>query len=277
MIQVRHVRFRWGEMPLHWIPDDAHTTKVIDVLHLLLPAGERWMVRVMKKAMPYVANDHLRDEMDGFLRQEGWHGRSHAQVVERWKELGIDVTRFTREIDWLFDTLLADRPLGMRVPARLEKRWIGARMALVAAIEHYTAALAEFALDRGFLAGTDADPTMISLLKWHAAEEIEHGHVAFDASVALGVGGLQRRAAFALVTLMLWYEWIRGVRFLAKADPSSTVRASWREVFRAGRQGRLPRMRELLRHTVSYYKPFYHPSKQVSIDLARGVLMSLAS
>jgi len=277
MIQVRHPRFRWDELAFNWIPDDPHTSKVVDVLHLLLPAGERWMVRVMKKAIPYVKGEHLRAEMDGFLRQEGWHGRSHAQIIERWTQLGVDATAFTREIDWLFERLLADRPLGMRVPARLEKAWVAARISLVAAIEHYTAAIAEFALDPSFLAGTKADPGMISLLKWHAAEEVEHGHVAFDASRALGVGGVHRRAAFAVVSAMIWYEWIRGTRFLASVDPEHRLRASWREVFRAGRQGRLPKLRELLRHTVSYYKPFYHPSKQVQADRARAVLSALAS
>lgn len=272
MLEVRHPRFQWQDTPLDWIPGDPHTTKVIDVLHLLLPAGERWMARVMKQAAPLIEDEALRADVDGFLRQEAWHGRSHAQVVEHWKELGVDVADYAPQIDWLFDVLLADKPFGKRVPAWLRTRWIAWRVAVIAAIEHYTAVLAEFALDPAFLASANPDPMMLDLLLWHAAEEAEHGHVAFEASIALGVGGAARRLLFALVTAALWYEWIRGVRFLSRADPKRRVRASWREFFRAARQGRLPTLGAALRWSISYYKPRYHPRKQFATVRAMDVL-----
>lgn len=275
MLEVRHPRFHWQDTPLNWIPDDPHTTKVIDVLHLLLPAGERWMARVMNQAVPLIEDAALRADVDGFLRQEAWHGRSHAQVVEHWKELGVDATPYTRQIDWLFEQLLADKPFGKRVPARLRKRWIAWRVAMIAAIEHYTAVLAEFALDPAFLANTNADPMMRELILWHAAEEAEHGHVAFESSIALGVGGVARRLLFALITAAIWYEWIRGVRFLARVDPDRNVRASWKEFFRAARQGRLPTLRSALRWSISYYKPLYHPRKQFTTARAIEVLAHL--
>ena len=37
----RMVRFDWSDTTLHWVPDDPFSTHMINVLHLLLPEGER--------------------------------------------------------------------------------------------------------------------------------------------------------------------------------------------------------------------------------------------
>jgi predicted metal-dependent hydrolase len=47
-LKARKVAFEWSDTPLHWIPGDPFTTHTINVLHLLLPAGERWFVHVYK-------------------------------------------------------------------------------------------------------------------------------------------------------------------------------------------------------------------------------------
>ena len=52
--QRRMVRFDWTDTPLHWVPDDPFSTHMINVLHLLLPAGERWFINVVNEAAPLV-------------------------------------------------------------------------------------------------------------------------------------------------------------------------------------------------------------------------------
>ena len=42
VLQPRDVRFDWSALPMHWVPDEPVTTHVMNVLHLLLPEGERW-------------------------------------------------------------------------------------------------------------------------------------------------------------------------------------------------------------------------------------------
>src|SRR5207244_1214272 len=46
----RKVHFDWSTTAPHWVPDDPFTSHVINVLHLLLPAGERWFIDVVNKA-----------------------------------------------------------------------------------------------------------------------------------------------------------------------------------------------------------------------------------
>ncbi|WP_374194812.1 metal-dependent hydrolase [Streptomyces sp. VRA16 Mangrove soil] len=58
-ITPRRVSFDWEATPLHWIPDEPTATHVINVLHLLLPAGERWFVKVFKEGLSLVENTFL--------------------------------------------------------------------------------------------------------------------------------------------------------------------------------------------------------------------------
>jgi predicted metal-dependent hydrolase len=52
VLQPRDVHFDWSGVPLHWIPGEPAATHFINVLHLLLPAGEDWFVRVFQQSRP---------------------------------------------------------------------------------------------------------------------------------------------------------------------------------------------------------------------------------
>src|ERR1700742_3849689 len=77
-IKARHVRFDWRGTPIQWIPGDPSSTHVINVLNLLFPAGELWFCRVYNKTLPLIADPQLRENAEGFLRQEAVHSRSHG-------------------------------------------------------------------------------------------------------------------------------------------------------------------------------------------------------
>ena len=44
LLHPRDVPFDWSELPMHWIPGEPFATHLLNVLHLLLPEGERWFV-----------------------------------------------------------------------------------------------------------------------------------------------------------------------------------------------------------------------------------------
>ena len=272
-LEARRTRFDWSRTPLRWIPGDAHTAHVIDVLHLLLPTGERWFARVLHHAIPLIDDAELRAQVGGFIRQEAWHAHAHAEVVAHYKAHGVDMAPFIAKIEWLFDQLLDDEPLGREVPPRLERAWLDLRVAIIAAIEHYTAVLGAWALEADGLDAARADATMLDLIRWHAAEEIEHRAIAFDAARALGIGWLRRQLAYALVAPIFWYVWIAGTRFLARADPSpERTRPSWRRLYIATRRGRLPSVSRLARATLRYVWPGFHPLAEGSLERALAYL-----
>ena len=90
-LKARKVSFDWEETPLHWVPGDPFNTHTINVLHLLLPAGERWFVHVYKQALPYITDDRLREDVIGFIGQEAIHSQAHDDVLPHLRKLGLDL------------------------------------------------------------------------------------------------------------------------------------------------------------------------------------------
>ncbi len=110
-LKARNVAFDWADTPLHWIPGDPFSTHTINVLHLLLPAGERWFVHVYKQVLPYIRDPRLREDVIGFIGQEAMHSQAHDEVLPHLKEQGLDPAPYTAQVDWLFEKLLGDRTL----------------------------------------------------------------------------------------------------------------------------------------------------------------------
>ncbi|HEY4244668.1 MAG TPA: metal-dependent hydrolase [Kofleriaceae bacterium] len=263
MLEVRRTRFDWTQTPLAWIPGDPHSAKVIDVLHLLLPKGERWFCRVLHDALPHVRDAALREDIEGFLRQEAWHARAHDLVGDHLADHGVEIESYTKYLDSLFDVILADRNWG--------RWWLGFRLSLVGGLEHYTANLGHWALNAGALDAAGADPVMLDLLRWHSAEEVEHRAVTHDTAQALGVSYPTRVLAFAFVVPVFWYAWGKGAGYLARRDPASPP-ANWRDFFRGGREGKLPTLGYLARATLRYFSPRYHPRREGDLAQAQAYL-----
>ena len=55
----RQVRFDWSNLPMHWVPGDPFVTHMINVLHLLLPEGERHFIKAVLEASSLVDDPEL--------------------------------------------------------------------------------------------------------------------------------------------------------------------------------------------------------------------------
>jgi uncharacterized protein len=270
--QPRNVTFDWADLPTHWVPGQPFVTHTINVLHLLLPAGERWFIDVFTQALPLIKDDKLREEVHGFIGQEAIHARSHQGVLDHWKAKGIDTDPYVQQIEWMFAKALGDRDL----LSKRREEWLIERLSIIAAIEHITAMLGNWALNSPALDAAGADPTMMDLLRWHGAEEVEHRAVAFDLFTHLD-GRYLRRVRGMIVTapIMVWL-WARGVAFLMRTDPKLDDRskARWRHYFRASRRHLLPPAHRLVLGTLNYARPSYHPSQEFSTGQAVAYLAS---
>ncbi|GAA2148715.1 metal-dependent hydrolase [Kitasatospora kazusensis] len=271
VLEPRDVRFDWSRLPLHWIPDEPMATHTINVLHLLLPEGERWFVRVFKEALPMITDEQLREEVLGFIGQEAIHAEAHQEVLEHLLAQGLDPQPYIRQVSWFFRRVLGDKP-GLTATQRREN--IIERVAVVAAVEHFTAFLGNWALNSPGLDRAQADPTMLDLLRWHGAEEVEHRSVAYDLMVHLDPGYLRRVRGMAVSGPLLVHLWVRGVRFLLAADPTlhGRVKPTWREAQQIGRRGLLPEFGRMTRSAVRYFKPGYHPTQEGSSSQALSYL-----
>ncbi|MFI1969878.1 metal-dependent hydrolase [Streptomyces cinnamoneus] len=271
-IAPRRVSFTWHDTPLHWIPDEPTATHVINVLHLLLPAGERWFVKVFKEALPLVRDEALLKDVKGFMGQEATHSVQHAYVLDHLAEQGLDTSPYTRHVDFLFDVLLGERPpFGLPVT---DREWLRFRLSVIAATEQFTAVLGDWVLQAEGLDHAGSDPVMLDLLRWHGAEEVEHRSVAFDMYEHCG-GELPGRYArrvlgMAITAPVLMYLWTWGTDYLLRRDPrlASRGRYSLREYNRAVAKGLLPSLRELGSAVPRYLRRTYHPSQEGSLRRA---------
>lgn len=187
-ITPRRVSFDWEETPLHWIPDEPTATHVINVLHLLLPAGERWFVKVFKEGLPLVRDPELLKDVKGFMGQEATHSVQHSYVLDHLAAQDLDTDAYTKHVDYLFRKILGETPpLGVPIP---EPEWLRFRLSVIAAIEQFTAVLGDWVLAAEGLDRAGADEVMLDLLRWHGAEEVEHRAVAFDMYQHCGGEGL---------------------------------------------------------------------------------------
>lgn len=249
----RRPAFDFSATPLHWMPKDPQLTHTVNVLHLLLPAGERWFLKVFKEAMPYVKDQNLRTRMKAFMGQEEIHGRTHQLAVEHFAKQGLDATAFLADLDSLFTTLQEPRPFGQRW-------WLVRRLSIIAAIEHLTCVLANFMWEaQARWLSEGADPEMVRCLQWHASEEIEHRRVAFEVARALGAGTTDRAMAMAVVFPVLTGIWMKGTATLMRADPTQPGPATWTRFMKHGLAGELPPFSSLVANVGRYLSPGHDP------------------
>ncbi|MGH9298410.1 MAG: metal-dependent hydrolase [Acidimicrobiales bacterium] len=269
-LERRKVRFDWADTPLHWVPEDPFSTHMINVLHLLLPAGERWFIGVVNEAAPLVDDPELSEAIKPFVQQESWHAFAHSVVLKHLAEHGIDSEPFTNRLDKWFSRIGSDKP---NWPEPLRRWWLHRRLADVAAIEHFTAVLGYWVIQNRGLDYAGADPMMLDLLRWHGAEEVEHRALVYDVYENVS-GSYATRAVGMLFTapaLLSW--WLAGLKYLMAQDPTIDAAPRVRDWLRASRQYRVPGPWQLLVTTPArYMRRSHHPAGEASTELAMRYL-----
>lgn len=139
---------------------------------------------------------------------------------------------------------------------------------MTCAYEHCTAVLADLTLRHdALLAG--AEPRMQTLWRWHAAEETEHGAVAFDLYQALGGNLTWRRRWFTYVLVLFSLDCLGQTLLNLKRDRSLWRLSTWRSAlsFMLGRNGVL---RLSVPTLLRYYRADFHPAHQADSQPAQG-------
>jgi uncharacterized protein len=271
-IQARRVHFDVSTTPLHWIPDHPVASNVVSLLHLILPAAERWFVATYNEALPLVKDPRLAEDMRGFIGQEGTHAKVHQRLLHDFLEQhGIDPTPMLDQMEYVFTKVLApstsDDPK-VRMNRLCDRLWF------IAAIEHYTAVMGDFALNCTW-DEFGADPTMADVLRWHGSEEVEHRSVAHDVAAYFHDSYVDRIGAMVMAMIGIYSFFQRGATFLMKADPGVDV--GWwttqRLRMRDSQLGLLPKYRKLFgSNTLMYFRPGFTPQQMGSTAQAVAYL-----
>jgi predicted metal-dependent hydrolase len=247
-------RFPWPTQPMRrwWYGGNPYATHRCNALNLLFPAGEAFFVRSVRHYLPRIEDPVLRERVRAFIGQEAQHGRAHDASFVAIEGAGIDLSTIRRRYERLaFGVIEPIAPPALR-------------LSVTVALEHLTAAFATHALSTPGL--DQIDEPMLSLLRWHAAEEIEHKSVAFDVlrevapSYPLRVGGM------VLATVLLGLFWEVMTRSMLAQD-DQIDRAQLAEARRAY-FAMLSQYDWWGECFAPYLRPDFHPDQQANDQLA---------
>ena len=275
-IKPRKVKFEWQNTPVDWIPEQPFISYFINEINMILPAGEFWFCRLYNKVLPQIQDPKLKEDVQAFIRQEAMHAQAHNSANKEYLTVrNINIQRNLNVMDFLFGELLADAPLGLKVPKVLEHQWDLFRLGIVATVEHMTCVLGKYVLYNNEWEKLGADASMLDLVKWHGAEEIEHRTVAFDLYRHLGGGYIARYYLSVVVIAAVLGLWVDGAAHIMKQDPRfKSIRPAvykpwvWREWYRISQKDHnlMPNPFWLISQQLGYLMPWYDPLHEAKTE-----------
>ncbi len=184
-VRARRIRFAHpaGSLDRHYVDGDLVMSHIVAVLSAMFPESEDFFVRSVRRHAAAVTDPELRKQVAGFIGQEVTHGREHRALNDRLHHMGYP----TRRVDHHTKRALRNAERALKPITCL---------AITAALEHYTAALAETLLTDERAQDLLGTTEVRELLLWHAVEEAEHKSVAFD--VYRAAGGTERRRTWTM-------------------------------------------------------------------------------
>jgi predicted metal-dependent hydrolase len=164
------------DMPKHFASDgDLIESHLAACMSAVFPDGEDYFVRSVRHYRDRIEDPALKRQVAGFIGQESVHGREHRALNDRLAEHGYPVKRMEKLTEF-----------GLSLRTRFAPPI--ANLALTAALEHFTATLAELLMTDTDVQHRFGDAAVRDLFLWHALEESEHKAVAFDVYRAVGGG-----------------------------------------------------------------------------------------
>jgi predicted metal-dependent hydrolase len=257
-LRARVMGFEFADsIPRHWVADAAVPTHMGNALHLIFPMGERFFVRSVKKFADTLDDPALKAQVRGFYAQEGRHAHEHEKVFAWMERQGYDIQGFLK-----IYKRIAYRGIERIAPAKLS-------LATTAALEHYTAIMAENALEHNLL--DRVHPAMREMLTWHACEEIEHKAVAYDVLQKVAPSYPLRVAGMFMATTTLLGFWFLGAAMLLRQEKGLGLREIFRQLRLAMQANPLGR-RVFVRGIREYLRRDFHPWQTDNLALARSYL-----
>jgi predicted metal-dependent hydrolase len=247
-IQTRRIALdaSFQDVPRHFAADgDLLLSHLAAALSAVFPDGEDFFVRSVRRFRDQITDPDLKRQVSGFIGQEAMHGREHRAFNDRLDQLGYP----TKKVEWL-----TKRGLALRERLLSDE----SNLAVTAALEHFTATLAELVLSSEETRAQFGHDAVKDLFLWHALEESEHKAVAFD--VYRAIGGSERMRVVTMNILRIGFILAMAVQMCASllGDPATyrpgKLRRSWRSFRRS------PFFRkEIWDQLRDYNRPGFHP------------------
>jgi len=193
--KARRVRFAMpaGTSRQHFVDGDLVMSHFVSTLSATFPEGEDFFIRSVREYRHQLSDADLLKAVNGFIAQEATHRHQHRLLNDRLQAMGYPTHGIDRHVK--------------KLVGRLEKRFAPKmRLAVTAALEHYTATFAEIILTSDEAQKLIGDTEVRPILLWHAFEESEHKAVAFDVFRTIGGSERTRVWGMRIATIILFSE-----------------------------------------------------------------------
>lgn len=277
-ITPRRPAFDFSKSSLHWIKDDPIASNILNVIHPITPAPERWFCQTFREALPYIQDEKLKQAAIAFIKQEASHSYGHTLVNRQLHIVEQHLQDYLKLLDWIFDDMIGSNPLGIKLKnAKLKKHWLKTRLGMVAAAEHITGVLGHWVLNAETLEKSAIEIELFRLLQWHGAEEVEHREVA-DAMFRSMSNSITLRTASAVFIFPLFSILaILGIYQIMEKDTEFPQPFKIRDYLRAARQDRVPKAQMLLKAGIRYFNPKHSPLNEGNTQQALNFLKKMGS
>ncbi len=256
-VPTRRVSFEesLAKIDRHYALDgDLLPSHFFAALSSMFPDGEDFFVRSVRHFRSEITDPELSRQVSGFIGQESIHGREHRAFNRRLAQLGYPTLKFEAFTRW-----------GLKNRERICTP--KANLAATAALEHFTATLAELMLTDEEARMFPGEPAVHDLFLWHALEECEHKSVAYD--VYCAVGGSERTRVLTMKGIRIGLIVAIAVQMAISlsTDPATYEKGRLRASFRRFRATPMFR-REIWQQLREYDRPGFHPDDRDTTELA---------
>ena len=247
-VPTRRISFEEAlqSVPKHFAADgDLLHSHVAASLSAVFPDGEDFFVKSVRHFRDQITDPTLKRQVAGFIGQEAMHGREHRAFNDRLAQLGYP----TKQVERFTEKGLA-----------LRWRLLSAKsnLATTAALEHFTATLAELLLTSEETRESFGHEEVKNLFVWHALEESEHKAVAFDVYKAVGGTERMRRVTMNVITVGFLAGMVVQVGISLAFDRATYKRGNLRRSWKKFRRSPVMQ-RDVWRRLREYNRPDFHP------------------
>ncbi len=255
-IPTRRVAFEdtIADLPKHFATDgDLLSSHLAAALSSVFPDGEDFFVRSVRHYRDQITDPDLKRQVSGFIGQEAVHGREHRVLNDRFAELGYPTKESERFTRW-----------GLELRTKLAPPI--SNLAATAALEHFTATLAEMLLSNEEAREMFGHAGVRDLFLWHALEESEHKAVAFD--VYKAVGGGERTRVWTMKGLRFGFVFGMALQLIGSMlrDRETYRRGVLRKSWKRFKTSPLL-SREIWAQLKDYDRPDFHPNDRDTTEL----------
>ncbi|MFO1480906.1 MAG: metal-dependent hydrolase [Turneriella sp.] len=264
-MQVRKPTFDFSQISRYYFADNAWVTHTMNALHVIVPIGELFFIR----AVPGLADQApaaQKQDIRKFIGQESVHDQVHRQFWQTLREQKLPVDVFAEFF----------RSTAIDTMEPIVERLLGKKFLLAATVgfEHYTAALADIAFAPGSRLLSSMQKDVADMMRWHAAEEIEHKSVAFRQLQSIDDSYLLRAGGMVLASSLLTFYTIAGTAWFIAGDRELTLARLIKDL------PQLPQIARglvtgVIRHNAEYFMPGFDPDTKNNYPRAEAALREL--